>query len=121
MASVFDLLHENAAAGNALLISNGARGDVFSRPRDVEFAFKAAAREKADALREFIDGKNYGKASVKGTEKADLFWVFVVVHTPITQNVICSLSGFMVCLGRLFDVEYDGWGSVVQSTGEVVG
>jgi|GEM_PF-3875287 len=37
------------------------------------------------------------------------------IRMPITQPVICSVSALMVCLARLFSVEYDGWGSVVQT------
>lgn len=111
-ATVFDLLHENALADNDLLRKNDAMGDVFSISRDVDFAFKTADKQRADDLCEYINGKNFGKAHVRGGD--DLYWVIVIVHMPITQNVICSVSGFMVCLSRLFQVDFDGWGSVVQ-------
>ena len=112
---ILDLLRENVLADNDLLVKSDARGDVFTKARDVDFAFKTTDKEKAESLSEFINGKNYGRSRVEHHEEDDLFWVFVVVHMPITPNVICSLSGFMVCLGRLFQVEYDGWGSVIQS------
>jgi hypothetical protein len=112
--SIFDLLHQNAYLDNDLLTKNDAMGDVFDKPRDVDFAFKTTDKESAKDLSEFVNGKNFGRSRVEGRENG-VFWVFVVIHTPINQNVICSLSGFMVCLARLFQVEYDGWGSVVQS------
>ena len=115
MEHIFDVLRENAIADNDLLITNDSKGDVFIKARDVDFAFKTADKEKAEGLSEFINGKNYGRSRVEHKDDDDLFWVFVVVHMPITQNVLCSISGFMVCLGRLFKVEYDGWGSVIQS------
>jgi Regulator of ribonuclease activity B len=112
---IFDLLRENAVADDDLLIKNDAQGDIFNKPRDVDFAFKTTDKEKADSLSEFINGKNYGSSHVEHNDGDDLFWIFVVVHMPITQHVLCSMSGFMVCLARLFQVEYDGWGSVIQS------
>ena len=111
--SLFDLLHENAAADNDLLRSSDSQGDVFANPRDVDFAFKTSDKISAQDLCDFVNGKNFGRAHVDANDP-ELIWVIVVIHTPITQNVICSLSGFMLCLGRLFKVDYDGWGSVVQ-------
>ena len=111
---IFDELRENAVADNNLLISNDSGGDVFSTARDVDFAFKTTERVKAQDLCDFINGKNYGRARVEYNDEHGLYWVFVVIHTPITQNIICSLSGFMVCVARLFKIEYDGWGSVIQ-------
>jgi hypothetical protein len=112
--SIFDVLHDNAVSDNDLLAKNDQRGDVFTRPRDVDFAFKTNDREHADALCEFINGKNFGKAQVsEGKDRT--FWIVCVIHMPITQTLLCSVSGFMACLSQLFKVEYDGWGSVIQS------
>ena len=112
--SIFDLLHENAAADNELLRSNDENGDVFSTPRDVDFAFKTSDESRAKDLCEFINGKNFGKARVQEPSEDGIWWVISVIHMPITQNVLCSVSGFMVCLSRLFQVEFDGWGSLIQ-------
>jgi hypothetical protein len=111
--TLFDELHRNALADNDVLFKNDAEGDIFTKSRDVDFAFKAVEKENAEDLCAFINGKNFGKASVTQAD-GGLYWVIVVIHMPITQNVVCSVSGFMVCLGRLFRVEYDGWGSVMQ-------
>ena len=112
--TVFDLLHENAVADTDLLRKKDALGDVFFMPRDVDFAFKTPEEENANYLCEYINGKSFGKAQVR---KGDgLYWVICIIHMPITQNVICAVSGFMVCLSRLFLVEYDGWGSVTQTS-----
>ena len=112
--SMFDLLHENVVQDNVLLQSNDEHGDVFSTPRDVDFAFKTPDKTKANDLCDFINGKNFAKAHVRQAEGDDLVWVIAIIHMPINQNVLCSVSGFMVCLSRLFLVEYDGWGSVIQ-------
>ncbi len=110
---IFGQLQENARADTEQLIRNDTKGDLFAKPRDVDFAFKTTDGEKAKDLNEFVNGQNFGRSHVASGD-GGIFWVFVVIHTPITQNVICSLSGFMVCLARLFEVEYDGWGSVLK-------
>ena len=111
--SILDILQENALSDNELLRKNDAMGDVFDRPRNVDFAFKTSDREKANDLCEFINGKNFGNARLDETADG-LFWVNVVIFMPINQNLLCAVSGFMACLGRLFTIEYDGWGSVIQ-------
>jgi hypothetical protein len=112
--TLFDELHRNALADNDLLFKNDAEGDVFTISRNVDFAFRTNDKENADDLCAYINGKNFGKASVTRADDG-LYWVIVVIQMPITQNLVCSVSAFMVCLGRLFRVEYDGWGSVVQT------
>ena len=112
---ITDLLHETAVADNALLYGNDAKGDIFSIARDVDFMFKTPHRERANILAMFVNEKNYGIAEVKHVPEDDLYWLSVVIHTPVNQHVICSRSGLMVFLARLFNLEYDGWGSVIQT------
>ena len=111
--TLFDLLHENALADNEALRLSDKQSDVFSRPRDVDFAFKTSDRERAQDLAEYINGKNFGTATIR-ENKDGIYWVMAVVRMPITQQVLCCVSGFMLCLSRLFQVDYDGWGSLVQ-------
>jgi hypothetical protein len=112
--SIVDSLRENALADNELLRKNDARGDVFDKPRDVDFAFKTNDKERAESLCEFVKGMNFGSPSVTLGDDG-VYWIVNVIQMPITQHLLCSVSGFMVCLGRLFQVEYDGWGSIIQS------
>jgi len=114
--NVFDLLHENALADNDLLRKKDEMGDVFTNARDVDFAFKTSERERANDLCEYIKGKNFGNPHIRGDD-GDLLWIIVIIHMPINQPLLCCVSGFMVCLSRLFQVEYDGWGSVNQPEG----
>ena len=115
--SVLDLLHENAHLDNDLLRKNDTHGDIFTSPRDVDFAFKTSERERAQDLCEFINSKNFAKAHVNAPQASEEpYWVIAIIHMPITQNLLCSVSGFMVCLSRLFQVEYDGWGSVIRKS-----
>ena len=111
--TIFDLLHENALLDNDLLRKNDAMGDKFDDPRDVDFAFKTNDKQRADDLSEYINGKNFGNASVAAAVEGE-YGVLCVIHMPINQPLLCSVSGFMVCLSRLFQVEYDGWGSIIQ-------
>ena len=110
--TMFDRLHENATADLDLLRKNDAQGDDFAQSRIVDFAFKTKDKVSAHDLCEYINGKNFGKAHVR--DDTELFWVITKIEMPITQNLLFCVSGFMVCLSRLFQVEYDGWGSIVQ-------
>jgi hypothetical protein len=112
--NLFEQLHDNAVLDNDLLLKNDATGDLFEKPRDVDFTFKTGDGRKAKELSEFINGKNFGISTVHSGDDG-LLWVIVAIHMPITQHLLCSVSGFMVCLGGLFQVEYDGWGSVIQN------
>lgn len=112
--TISDELRQNALADNNLLTKNNERGDVFSSPRDVDFAFKTKDKDRAYALSDYIQGMNFGSSKVNHSDDGT-YWIIAVIHMPITQHVLCSVSGFMVCLSRLFQVEYDGWGSIMQS------
>ena len=46
--SITDALLENARADTDLLQKNDARGDVFTRPRDVDFLLIAPERDKGN-------------------------------------------------------------------------
>jgi hypothetical protein len=110
---MFDLLHENAVADLDLLRLSDRQGDVFTNPREVDFAFKAVHGENANDLAEYVNEKNFGKASVQNLEDGT-FRVIVLIDLPITQDLIFSVSASMLCLSRLFLVDYDGWGSIMQ-------
>lgn len=87
-------------------------GDNFSRARDVDFVLKAEELKKAELIASFVSDNQYGVPSIEETEEG--YRLIVTVYMPITQHVLCSVSGMMVCLAKLFSVEYDGWGCVVQ-------
>ena len=110
---MFDLLNQTAAADTDLLRKNNELVDVFSKARQVDFAFETVGRERAEDFAEFVNGKSYGTAEVTEVE-AGRFRILVLITMPINQHLICSVSGFMLCLSRLFQIDYQGWGSVVQ-------
>jgi hypothetical protein len=111
--TLFDLLHQTAVADTDLLRKNDEHGDIFTTAREVDFAFETADKESAADFAEFVNGKNYGKAAVSKLPDGR-FRVLVLITMPITQHVIGCVSGFMLCLSRLFQIDYLGWGSVVQ-------
>jgi hypothetical protein len=111
--TLFDLLTQTAISDTELLRTNNAFGDVFATPRQVDFAFESAERDNAEDFAEFVNGKQYGVAKVSELDDGR-FRILVLITTPITQNLVCSVSGFMLCLSRVFLIDYQGWGSVVQ-------
>jgi hypothetical protein len=113
MMHIVETLRENAIADIDILRKKDTMGDVFAKPRDVDFAFKTKDRKQAEILCSFIQEMNFGKSSIRSDDHG-MHWVINVIHMPITQHVVCSVSGFMLCLGELFHVEFDGWGSIIQ-------
>lgn len=111
--TMFDLLHDTALADTDLLRKNNELGDIFTTAREVDFAFETGDRQRADDFAEFVNGKNYGTAAVSKIGDGH-FRVLVLITMPITQHLIGCVSGFMLCLSRLFQIDYLGWGSVVQ-------
>jgi hypothetical protein len=110
---MFELLTETAKADRDLLIKNNEAEDDFDKPREVDFSFETDERGRADDLAEFVMGKSYGTAQVREIETGQ-FRILVLITMPINQNIINSVSGFMLCLSRLFKIDYQGWGSVIQ-------
>lgn len=110
---LFDLLTETAKADTELLHSSDKLGDVFATPREVDFSFETREQNRAEDFAEFVNGKQYGVAKVTALEN-DQFRVLMLITMPITQHLICSVSGFTLCLSRIFQIDYQGWGAVVQ-------
>ena len=106
--SITQTLLDTAHADTELLVKNDSLGDDFTVPRDVDFLFRTDSEETADTVCSFVNDCRYGVARVERSDGE--FRVLVVVHMPTTQNVACSVSGLMACIGQLFGVAYDGWG-----------
>lgn len=111
--TMFELLHQTTLADTDLLRKNDEVGDNFTKAREVDFAFKTGDKQRADDFAEFVNGKSYGTAAVNKITDGH-FRVLVLITMPITQHLIGCVSGFMLCLSRLFQINYLGWGSVVQ-------
>jgi len=81
--------------------------------RELDLAFETGDRQRADDFAEFVHGKSYGTAAVSKITDGH-FRVVVLITQPITQYLIGCVSGFMLCLSRLFQIDFLEWGSVVQ-------
>jgi regulator of ribonuclease activity B len=110
--AVIDTLMQTAVSDTDLLRKLDGQGDRFGVPRDVEFLLRAPSAEKATTVAGFINDYQYGVATAQDLEDSPS--VLVVVHMPIEQHAIQSVSGFMACVCELFGLDYDGWGCVVQ-------
>jgi hypothetical protein len=108
--SIVDKLMDSAIADTDVLRRLDQEGDRFEMFRDVDFTFVAESPEKAVIIRDFVNDHYYGEAAVED----DSCEVRVVVHMPVTQSVILSVSGFMNCVAELFGAELEGWGCVAQ-------
>jgi hypothetical protein len=108
-----ELLMETAEADTELLLKNDQHGDNFSVPREVDFLLRAPSEGKAQLVADFINDCRYGKATAISDDSGHRISVRIVM--PITQHIICSVSGFMACLSKLYELEYDGWGSVIKT------
>lgn len=113
MSNVVESLLDNAYQDTQLLIENDLKGDIFSIPREVDFTLYAKDQDKGQLVTDFINDNKYGVATYQ--EINSNHRITVVINMPITQNLICSVSGLMTCLAALYDLEYDGWGCVLQS------
>ena len=111
--SVIERLMDAAEADIELLKSLNAQGDNFDLHRDVDFLIEAPDKEKAELICGFINDYNYGKASLEG-EANGAYRILVIINMPINQNIISSVSGFMVCVSSLFGGVLNGWGCCAQ-------
>jgi hypothetical protein len=82
----------------------------------VDFALETSERRRAQDFAEFVIGKSYGAAELSEIQPGQ-FRIVVLITMPINQNIINSVSGFMRCLSRLFQIDYQGWGSVIDKVG----
>lgn len=112
--SIVDKLLDCAAADVDLVAANAAKGDRQGTFRDIDFLLIAPNRDKAEIVSSFVADNRYGTATIEPEPDSSRWRVQVVVNAPATEQVVCSISGLMTCLTELFDLEYDGWGCVLQ-------
>lgn len=75
--------------------------------------FYAKELHQGEAAVGFINDFRFGTAKLE-TVSEEQHRILVTIHSQITQEVILCLSGYMACLARLFDLDYDGWGCIAQ-------
>lgn len=110
--AIIESLVANASSDTELLVKNDGLGDDFSISRLVDFSFTTSDLNSAEVLAQFVMNNQYGNVRIEPVDSG--FRVLVLIEMPITQHVICSVSGMMACLAALFKVDYDGWGCVLQ-------
>src|SRR5262249_45968708 len=114
--SVVELLMETAVEDNRLLMKNQKLGDRSEISRDIDFVFYANDKEKAELVASFVTDHRYGRPSVERFkhEGKNHWRLLVTIPSPTTENVVMTLSAFMVCLSKIYDLEYDGWGCAIE-------
>ena len=110
--AIVDVLLKTSYEDTRLLMENDARGDVFSVPRDVDFILVTDSERKAEDVSRFIHDNRYGSARLH--RRNEHYEVVVVIHMPVEQHILCSVSGLMACIAQVFGVHYDGWGCAIQ-------
>ncbi len=97
------------------MIKNQELGDRAEMPRDIDFVLYAKNEERARLVANFITDNRYGRPAVERVENQGVVsWrLLVTIHAPTTENVLHTLSAFMVCLSQLYGLDYDGWGSTI--------
>lgn len=111
MAFVNNLV-DVAVSDTDVLRALDEQGDDFSIARDVDFFLRAPDKDKAELVCSFINDYSYGAATVQMSDGNHA--VAVIIHMPVTQNVILSISGFMETICQIYGLDYDGWGCVAQ-------
>jgi hypothetical protein len=115
--SVVQLLMDTAVEDSQLLVKNQEIGDRSEIPRDIDFVLYAKDKEKAELVASFVTDYRYGRPSLEGhiEERGDYSWrLLITIHSPTSENVVMTLSAFMVCLSKLYDLDYDGWGCTIH-------
>jgi hypothetical protein len=114
---ILEELLDTAYQDTELLKIRHEKGDIFSAFHDVDFCIVAPNEKKAEIVCSFINDNQYGVAHVeKGDEE---YRVITITRTPVTQQVICSLSANMVSIARIFECDYSGWGSTIITENDV--
>jgi hypothetical protein len=114
--SIAKSLMDTAVKDSRLLVKNQELGDQAEIPRDIEFVLYAKDEERAKLVANFVTDYRYGRPSVNRVEhRGTVAWqLLITIYSPTTENVVMTLSAFMVCLSQIYDLEYDGWGCDIK-------
>lgn len=94
-----------------------AGADSWSKTHSLRFERASmSAKSPGSLIDKPFRSQQYGLAKVTELE-GGRFRIIVLITMPITQHLICSVSGFLLCLSRVFLIDYQWWGSVVQGKG----
>jgi hypothetical protein len=109
-------LMDTAVEDSRLLAKNQEFGDCAELPRDIDFVLYAKNEERAKLVASFVTDYRYGRPAVERVEhRGVVSWQLqITIYSPITENVVMTLSDFMVCLAQIYDLDYDGWACNIQ-------
>jgi hypothetical protein len=109
-------LIETAEADSQLWFKNRKMGDRAESPRDIDFVLYAKDKGRASLVANFVTDYRYGHPLIQRVKfRGTVSWRLVItIHAPATENVVMTLSAFMVCLSQLYGLEYDGWGTTIE-------
>src|SRR6202012_5452268 len=98
--SIAQSLMDTAVKDSQLFFKNQEMGDRPEIPREIDFCLYAKNEERAKLVESFVIDHRYGRPSVERVERrGTILWrLLIQIHTPATENVIMTLSAFMVCL-----------------------
>jgi hypothetical protein len=107
---------DTAVEDSQLFFKNRELGDQAERPRDIDFVLYAKNEERVNLVASFVTDYRYGKPTVQRVERhgAVSWQLQITIHSPATENVVMTLSAFMVCLSQVYGLDYDGWGCNIQ-------
>ena len=114
-----EILLETAVADSHLLYHNREAGDQFWRSRDLEFIFYSPDKEQIETVASFVTDNRYGDPRIEDFEDDQgktNYRLIVVVNGPATDPVVHSISALMACVAAIFQIEYDGWGCMMQKS-----
>jgi len=109
--SVIEKLVTVTSADIDLLAARRAQDDVASERRMVDFAFVTDTEAKARAISGFL--MDFGYAATRIHPENTSYRVLASIEMPLDQQLLLSVSGFMLCIAELFSGHYDGWGAVI--------
>lgn len=109
--SIIEKLAAAAGADLDLLAVRRAQDDRACETRMVDFAFVTELEASARAIAGFL--VDFGYAGTRACPEDAGYRVLASIEMPLDQQVLLSVSGFMLCIAELFSARYDGWGAII--------
>ena len=86
------------------------RGDVLSKPRDINFYFAFSVEHQANHFAEQVQLTTGLRAETSRYEERNMWQVCVTRHMIPTHQEITALENSLSDTAKLYDGEADGWG-----------
>lgn len=109
---IVDELAEGAAADLDTLRALIAKGEVPETTRAVDFFIECDTAQIAEDLSAFLASSRFATMETVVTD--DGICVRATLEMPLLPGNLLAVSGFFLCVSRLFRANYTGWGTIVQ-------